>query len=122
MTLNGHGNNKHKTQQNKEKKLNAVSQVCGNRFPGIQIFYFVLLVRCVRNCDQKLNPASKLTLMGKVTSIHESSINYQWNVKNCNNGDCKDYEKQPKYKQKEFVIFPPGFFEGKEHESHESRA
>ena len=59
--------------------------------------------------------------MGKVTSIHKR-INYEWNVKNCNNGDCKVYEKQPKNKHKEFVIFPPGFFEGKEHESYESRA
>ena len=59
--------------------------------------------------------------MGKVTSIHKRRINYKWKVKNCNNGDCKDYKKPPD-DEKEFVIFPPRFFEGKEHESHESRA
>ena len=112
---------KDKIQQNKAEKLNAVSQVCGNRFPGITNLYFGLLFRCVRNCDQKLNPASKLTLMGTVTSTHRSKINYEWKVEKCN-VMCNSNPEQPKSRNKEFVIFSPGFFEGKEHESHEYRA
>ena len=63
-----------------------------------------------------------MALMGKVTSTHDG-VKYDWRVENCNsNGDCKNYTKQPGNSKKEFVIFPPGFFEGKEHESHESKA
>ena len=59
--------------------------------------------------------------MGTVTSTHRSKINYEWKVEKCNvTRNCETIE--PKSRNKEFVIFPPGFFEGKEHESHEYRA
>ena len=59
--------------------------------------------------------------MGTVTSAHYN-IDYTWNVEKCtSNGECSDYTK-PLENKKEFVIFPPGFFKGKEHESHESKA
>ena len=42
-------------------------------------------------------------------------------MKNCRDKDkCDDdYKEKPGNKDKEFVIFPPGFFEAKEHEIHE---
>ena len=81
--------------------------------------------RCIRNCAQKVNPASKMTLKDEGQSSGNKKIFYNWKIKECDEKECKNVtgnlDKLPDDMTQEFLIIPAGFFQGEGKEQERSQ-